>query len=87
MYEDLYGQVRRTPLVHTDATGWRIDGRSALLMGFDNGPGDALSDPRKASNEEVHAWDTLWLPSCGPFGRHSIRSVVAPSDWGIVFVD
>ena len=35
-YEKLRGEMRESPAVHTDDTGWRIGGKNAFLMGFDS---------------------------------------------------
>ena len=35
-YENLRGQMREFPVVHTDDTGWRIGGKNAYLMGFES---------------------------------------------------
>ncbi len=35
-YEKLRGEMRESPAVHTDDTGWRIGGKNAFPMGFDS---------------------------------------------------
>jgi hypothetical protein len=35
-YEKLRSQMRDSPAVHTDDTGWRVEGKPAYLMGFDS---------------------------------------------------
>ena len=35
-YENLRGEMRESPVVHTDDTGWRIGGKNAFLMGFES---------------------------------------------------
>lgn len=52
-YEDLRGQVREAPVVHTDDTGWRIGGQTAFLMGFDTGRTTVYQIRDQHRNEEV----------------------------------
>lgn len=53
VYEDLRGQVREAPVVHTDDTGWRIGGQTAFLMGFDTGQSTVYQIRDQHRNEEV----------------------------------
>jgi transposase len=52
-YEDLRGQVRQAPVVHTDDTGWRIHGETAFLMGFDTDESTVYQIRDQHRNEEV----------------------------------
>lgn len=53
VYEDLRGQVREAPVVHTDDTGWRIGGQTAFLMGFDTEQLTVYQVRDQHRNEEV----------------------------------
>jgi transposase len=52
-YQELRQQVREAPVVHTDDTGWRIDGRTAHLMGFDTDQSTVYQIRGRHRNEEV----------------------------------
>jgi ribosomal protein S15P/S13E len=52
-YQDLRGQVREAPVVHTDDTGWRIHGNTAFLMGFDTHESTVYQIRDQHRNEEV----------------------------------
>ena len=52
-YEELRGQVREAPVVHTDDTGWRIQGEPAFLMGFDTDRSTVYQIRDRHRNEEV----------------------------------
>jgi transposase len=53
VYEDLRRQVRDAPVVHADDTGWRIQGASAFLMGFDTDEATVYQIRDQHRNEEV----------------------------------
>jgi transposase len=53
VYENLRGQVREAPVVHTDDTGWRIHGETAFLMGFDTDESTVYQIRDQHRNEEV----------------------------------
>ncbi len=53
IYEDLRGQMREAPVVHTDDTGWRIGGQTAFLMGFDTEQATVYQIRDQHRNEEV----------------------------------
>ena len=53
-YHKLRGSVRASPLVHTDDTGWRVDGGPAFLMAFETDeatgvPGSCSSPQRRGT--------------------------------------
>lgn len=52
-YEELRGQVREAAVVHTDDTGWRINGEAAFLMGFDTDQTTVYQIREQHRNEEV----------------------------------
>lgn len=52
-YRDLREQVREAPVVHTDDTGWRINGQTAFLMGFDTDQSTIYQIRDRHRNEEV----------------------------------
>lgn len=53
VYQNLRGQVRETPVVYTDDTGWRIRGETAFLMGFDTDRSTVYQIRDQHRNEEV----------------------------------
>jgi len=53
VYEDLRRQVRDAPGVHADDTGWRIQGASAFLMGFDTDEATVYQIRDQHRNEEA----------------------------------
>ena len=52
-YQDLRDQMRLSPVVHTDDTGWRIGGQGAFLMGFDSDRAAVFQIRSQHRNEEV----------------------------------
>ena len=52
-YHKLRGSVRASPLVHTDDTGWRVDGRPAFLMAFETDEATVYQVRARHRNEEV----------------------------------
>jgi hypothetical protein len=52
-YQDLREQVREAPAVHTDDTGWRVNGQPAQLMGFDMDQVTVYQIRNRHRNEEV----------------------------------
>ena len=52
-YHKLRGSVRASPLVHTDDTGWRVDGGPAFLMAFETDEATVYQVRTRHRNEEV----------------------------------
>ena len=52
-YQELREQVRQAPAVHTDDTGWRVNGKPAQLMGFDTDDVTVYQIRDRHRNEEV----------------------------------
>jgi transposase len=52
-YQQLRGEIREAPYVHTDDTGWRVGGKPAFLMGFDTGQATVYQIRDQHRNEEV----------------------------------
>ena len=52
-YRKLRGSVRASPLVHTDDTGWRVDGGPAFLMAFETDEATVYQVRARHRNEEV----------------------------------
>ena len=52
-YHKLRGSVRANPLVHTDDTGWRVDGGPAFLMAFETDEATVYPVRARHRNEEV----------------------------------
>jgi len=52
-YDRLRASMRRSAVVHTDDTGWRIGGRNAFLMGFDADSAAVYQIRFRHRNEEV----------------------------------
>ena len=52
-YKGLCAEMRQSPVVHTDDTGWRIGGKSAFLMGFDSNQAAVFQIRYQHRNEEV----------------------------------
>ena len=52
-YHKLRGSVRASPLVHTDDTGWRVDGGPAFLMVFETDEATVYQVRTRHRNEEV----------------------------------
>ena len=52
-YHKLRGSVRASPLVHTDDTGWRVDGGPAFLMAFETDEATVYQVRARHRNEEV----------------------------------
>ena len=52
-YHKLRGSVRVSPLVHTDDTGWRVDGGPAFLMAFETDEATVYQVRARHRNEEV----------------------------------
>ena len=52
-YHKLRGSVRASPLVHTDDTGWRVDGGPAFLMAFETDEATVYQVLARHRNEEV----------------------------------
>ena len=52
-YHKLRGSVRASPLVHTDDTGWRVDGGPAFLMAFETDEATGYQVRARHRNEEV----------------------------------
>lgn len=52
-YEKLRGEMRESPAVHTDDTGWRIGGKGAFLMGFDSDRAAVYQIRFQHRNQEV----------------------------------
>lgn len=52
-YQDLREQVREAAAVHTDDTGWRVNGQPAQLMGFDMDQVTVYQIRNRHRNEEV----------------------------------
>ena len=52
-YEEVRKQVRQAPVVHTDDTGWRVNGETAFLMGFDMDRATVYQIRDRHRNEEV----------------------------------
>jgi len=53
VYQGLRAQMRKAPVVHTDDTGWRIQGQTAFLMGFDTDEATVYQIRDQHRNEEV----------------------------------
>ena len=60
-YHKLRGSVRASPLVHTDDTGWRVDGRPAFLMAFETDEATVYQVRARHRNEEVREVGALGL--------------------------
>jgi hypothetical protein len=52
-YEELRAGICRATAVHTDDTGWRVNGQSAFLMGFDTDQATVYQIRSQHRNEEV----------------------------------
>ena len=52
-YHKLRGSVRASQLVHTDDTGWRVDGGPAFLMAFETDEATVYQVRTRHRNEEV----------------------------------
>ena len=52
-YHKLRGSVLGSPLVHTDDTGWRVDGGPAFLMAFETDEATVYQVRARHRNEEV----------------------------------
>ena len=52
-YEQLRDEMKDSPVVHTDDTGWRIGGRNVFLMGFDSDQSVVYQIRFQHRNEEV----------------------------------
>ena len=52
-YHKLRSSVRARPLVHTDDTGWRVDGGPAFLMAFETDEATVYQVRARHRNEEV----------------------------------
>ena len=52
-YEQLRQTVPAAPVIHTDDTGWRVEGRTAFLMGFDTDQVTVYQIRDQHRNEEV----------------------------------
>ena len=52
-YHKLRGSVRASPLVHTEDTGWRVDGGPAFLMAFETDEATVYQVRARHRNEEV----------------------------------
>lgn len=52
-YEELRAGICRAAAVHTDDTGWRVNGQSAFLMGFDTDQATVYQIRSQHRNEEV----------------------------------
>ena len=52
-YHKLRGSVRASPLVHTDDTGWRVDGGPAFPMAFETDEATVYQVRARHRNEEV----------------------------------
>ena len=52
-YEGLRAEMRQSPVVHTDDTGWRIGGKGAFLMGFDSDRTAVFQIRYQHRNQEV----------------------------------
>lgn len=53
IYESLVAEIRRSAVVYTDDTGWRIGGLVAFLMGFDSDLATVYQIRRRHRHEEV----------------------------------
>jgi len=53
VYQTLRDQVQEAPVVHTDDTGWRVNGETAFLMGFDTDQSTVYQIRDRHRNEEV----------------------------------
>ena len=52
-YRRLRESVRESAVVHTDDTGWRVDGESAFLMAFETEDATVYQVRGRHRNEEV----------------------------------
>ena len=52
-YQRLRESVRESAVVHTDDTGWRVDGESAFLMAFETEDATVYQVRGRHRNEEV----------------------------------
>ena len=52
-YHKLRGSVRASPLVHTDDTGWRVDGGPGFLMAFETDEATVYQVRTRHRNEEI----------------------------------
>jgi transposase len=52
-YENLRCEMRESPVVHTDDTGWRIGGTNAYLMGFESDRSAVFQIRYQHRNQEV----------------------------------
>ena len=53
VYQSPRDQVQEAPVVHTDDTGWRVNGETAFLMGFDTDQATVYQIRDRHRNEEV----------------------------------
>ena len=72
-YHKLRGSVRASPLVHTDDTGWRVDGGPAFLMAFETDEATVYQVRTRHRNEEVREVvpSDSRVPGSGVRGRGS----------------
>ena len=79
-YQRLRESVRESAVVHTDDTGWRVDGESAFLMAFETEDATVYQVRARHRNEEVREVvpSRLWRSDGDGSGRGATMLRLCP---------